>query len=353
MELNFRELSEKFLNCRKHSLLAGFFDQNYIAWASNDSIRIQASSGGITTAIAIFLLNNKYVNKIIVIKSSSEKSPLDFRGTIVDSEADLMSAMGSKYCSVTLCGALKDLGQNDKALVIGLPCHIQGIRKAQLNDHRFRKLNIILLGLFCGSTRGREGAEWMIKQHGFEIDKLSTITFRGGGWPGYLRASFVNGKTLKLPYPDYSCFQFSGYRPWRCGLCSDGLAELADLSIGDAWLKEYTSVDDKGVCVIVARSERGKKILLEGVSQGIIHCVDGDDDIAVKSQYQMLINKKYKIYGGFLLAHLLGRSVPLYDNIGEKISLKMGISRFISEIKGLAGWIVTKNTFLNKLFTGR
>jgi len=29
------------------------------------------------------------------------------------------------------------------------------------------------------------------------------------------------------------------YSPWRCLLCADGVAELSDISFGDAWIGEY------------------------------------------------------------------------------------------------------------------
>ena len=320
-EVKFVDISKQFLACRKYELLAGYYINNYLGWANDKDIRWRAASGGVATALAKYLLESCLVNKVVVVKSVSGKEPLDFRGTIITEVDQLDGAMGSKYCPVTLCGALKEITPDDRIAVIGLPCHIHGLRKAQLNNKSFQKIDLTLIGIFCGGTLGREATDWIIRRSGFDSNKLVKINYRGNGWPGQLTADFVGGKKLILPYPEYSDLQYNGFIPWRCKLCSDGVAELADISIGDAWLKEVTSSNDQGVSMIVTRSQKGEAILNKAKAAGVIDCKICKDDDVIRSQYNLLLRKKYHIKGSMFLAKIIGRCVPNYDNIYKKTDL--------------------------------
>ena len=349
-EVNFDKISKRFLNGIKYDILAGHYIKNYIAWATDEVIRWNAASGGIATALAKFLLNSGQVDKVISVTKGSFGGSLDFQGTVISNEDDLYKSMGSKYCSVPLCTALKEIPRNDRIAVFGLPCHIHGIRKAQLKDNLFGKLEIILVGIFCGGTKGREATEWIMKKRGLDFSKLIEINYRGNGWPGQMTASFLDGNKLIAPYPDYADFQFGGCRPWRCELCSDGLAELADLSIGDAWLKEITSKNSQGVSMVISRSQKGEKLLKDAISANAIKCKNTDDSDAIKSQYKMLVKKKNKIVGFIMFAKIIGRGIPNYDNIIKGIRLSAIIYILKKEILYFVGRMTAQQLFFYKLF---
>jgi len=350
-EVNFSEISKKFLDGGKYDILSGHYISNYFAWARDKDIRWKAASGGIATALAKFLLNSGQADKIIVVTKGNSGGCLDFKGTVISHEDNLHKAMGSKYCSVPLCAALKKIPRNDRIAVFGLPCHIHGIRKAQLEDKLFGKLDMILIGIFCGGTKGRESTEWIIKKRGLDFSKLIEINYRGNGWPGQMVARFLDGNKLIIPYPEYADFQFSGFRPWRCELCSDGLAELADLSIGDAWVKEITSKNSQGVSMVISRSQKGEKLLKDAISAKAIECKSSDDADAIRSQYRMLLRKKNEIVGSIMLAKMIGRGIPNYDNILKHMHLSSIISIVKKEILYFLGRITAQYLLFYKLFT--
>ncbi len=350
MEVNFAEISKKFLDGKNYSILAGQYVKNYLAWSTDKDIRWRAASGGVATALAKFLLSSGQVNKVVVVTSESGSGSLDFKGTMISDEADLYKAMGSKYCSVPLCSVLKEVQRNDQIAVFGLPCHIHGIRKAQLFSKSFDKVDMLLIGIFCGGTSGKEATEWLIRRNGIDPDKLNSINYRGNGYPGKLIAKFSDGNILTLPYPDYSSPQFNGFRPWRCSLCSDGLAELADLSIGDAWLKEVTSIDDQGVSMVVSRSKKGEKLLKDAISSGVLECKIVKDNDAARSQHNMLLRKKHTIAGSMVLSKMVGRGIPQYDNIEKKLHLYSIRSRLREEFIYLIGRFTARHKLSYRLF---
>jgi coenzyme F420-reducing hydrogenase beta subunit len=49
-----------------------------------------------------------------------------------------------------------------------------------------------------------------------------------------------------------------------CDFCDDFTTELADISLGDAWLNPYNQ-DGKGTNVMVTRSKLAEKLISDGI----------------------------------------------------------------------------------------
>lgn len=348
--VNFAEISKRFLDGEKYNILSGHYINNYLAWATDKNIRWRAASGGIATALAKYLLKSGQVSKVVVVKSASPRDCLKFQGTLVSEEDDLYAAMGSKYCPVPLCSVLKEVKRNDRIAVFGLPCHIHGIRKAQLFSKSFDKADMLLIGIFCGGTSGKEATEWLTKRNGLDPDKLSSINYRGNGWPGQMAAKFLDKKELKIPYPNYTSVEFNGFKPWRCSICSDGLAELADLSIGDAWLEEIRLSNDQGVSMVVTRSKKGEEVIQDAISGRAIECKNAGDNDAVRSQHDLLLRKKYQITGSMVLAKMVGRGIPQYDNIADKTSVNSILLQSKEEFLHFIVRLTARHLLFHKLF---
>jgi coenzyme F420 hydrogenase subunit beta len=348
IDVNFDAMARQYLNGRHHDILAGHWIENRLAWATNDDIRFRASSGGVATALGIYLLESGRAEKILAV-TTPNSNPMEFQGTLIDDPSKVHAAMGSKYCSVPLCSAFRNLSENDRIAAFGLPCHIHAIRKAQ-SQHRLPDgVDLTLIGLFCGGTKGRDATKWIIKRNNLDSSKIVSINYRGDGWPGCLAVEFEDGARTTLPYPDYADLQFHSFGTWRCTLCSDGLSELADISIGDAWLEEITSADHQGVSMVITRSEKGTEILEAAASAGALECSKAGDSDAMKSQYNMLLRKKHGIAASKLLAKSLGRGIPDYDNTAAKPSFSPMAARMKQELLWLFGRWSTQNRLLYRL----
>ena len=68
-----------------------------------------------------------------------------------------------------------------------------------------------------------------------------------------------------------------------CEYCDDVFSETADITIGDAWLKDY-SQDYRGHSLVLNRSNTFKKILEAGISENEIHLDSITIDEAIESQ---------------------------------------------------------------------
>lgn len=313
--VKFKDLSEGHLQGLNYDIRLGNYRHCYVGWSTDQKMRFRASSGGIATALVQFLLETRSIDRVLVVLPDKGRNPVDFKGQLISKKEDALNAMGSKYCPVSLCGALKDMNKGEKIAIVGLPCHIHSIRKATKLKKNLFKEQPLLIGLFCGAQIGRKGTEWFLKKNGKRTEDLCGITYRGHGWPGHINARFKNGEEINEPMHRFKDAKYLSYVPWRCKLCSDALSELADISVGDAWLKEIKEHDQIGSSIIISRSIYGDNVLKGAMEANNIclNTIPAKD--VIRSQHLLLANKKRHIYGGMLLAKMLRRGIPAYDNL--------------------------------------
>jgi len=304
----------------------------FIGHAADPEIRHNASSGGIATAVSLFLLESESPAAVVATRMK-EKSIYDTEPTLCKSGSEVLRAMGSKYCPATTNSILKDLNRrtNHSIVFIGLPCHIQGIRNAQEFEPLKKIDNIITIGLLCGGVRGQEGTKWILKNRNIATESVQCIKYRGDGWPGVMQIQFKNSKkNIKIPYQQYNDEYFESWQPWRCFLCLDRTAESADISLGDAWLPELKE-DSQGTSIIVARTEKGLRIIEEAIKHEAIKAFEVSSETFWKSQLGLWKDINNNVKPILYLAKLLGKKVPNY----QIILINPGIKPIIKQARNM------------------
>jgi coenzyme F420 hydrogenase subunit beta len=165
--------------------------------------------------------------------------------------------------------ALKDAaGQKLRVAVIGLPCHIHGLRKLQyyMPKSPLARSVVFTIGLFCAENRFTRGAAHIIERRlGVPLDQVAKISYREGAYPGAFTVWDKQGKTYAIPYPDQLTFIWMHTRP-RCRLCWDYSAELADISLG-----ETQHLDKKRAHnAALVRTALGREIFETAAAKGYI-----------------------------------------------------------------------------------
>jgi coenzyme F420 hydrogenase subunit beta len=205
------------------------------------------------------------------------------------------------------------LSSEGKYAVVGLPCHIQGLRKAQIRNRKLRGKVAFSISIFCGLNMSPTGTRMLLQRRGVPTEKVTQIKYRGDGWPGGLQVETQDGRTCSEPYFDYFDDHFMCYEMHRCNLCSDSFGELADISCGDAWLPEYKSSDDQGTSVVIVRSARGRD-LMSSIGSEVLELNPLSIDKAEQTQRLALIWKKEWLRAKLALCKLTGREVPTYEH---------------------------------------
>jgi len=311
--VDFERLSDRFLGGGTDNWRIGRYLSCHVGHATQQAVRWNAASGGIVTALLVAALRNGAIDGALVTRMNPE-SPLEPLSLLATTEEDILAATGSKYCPVAANLRLREvLSSEGRYAVVGLPCHIQGLRKAQTRSRKLREKVAVSISIFCGLNMSPAGTRMMLRRHGISIENVAQIKYRGAGWPGSLQVELRDGQTCTEPYIDYFDDHFMCYEMHRCNLCSDSFGELADISCGDAWLPEYKSSDDQGTSVVVVRSERGREFL-SSVGPGVLALDPLSIDKAVQTQRLALVWKKDWLRAKAALCKLTGREVPTYEH---------------------------------------
>ncbi len=259
--VDFRQLSEEFLDGQSEDPRLGRLRTCYVGHAKDEALRWDAAAGGIVTALLVAGLRERAFDGALVTQMNPE-SPLEPMPILARTEEEIGAAKGSKYCPVAANLRLRDILEAEgRFAVVGLPCHIHGLRMAQARMPKLRKKVAVSIALFCGLNMRPLATRFALQRRQVPIDEVVELRYRGEGWPGYLQARTKDGHVHREHLFSYFDGQFSAYEMYRCALCSDAFGELADISCGDAWLPEYRAKDDKGTSVVIVRDSRGEDLL--------------------------------------------------------------------------------------------
>lgn len=312
-EVNFKQLSDRFLGKGTDNWRIGRYISIHAGHTIQEKLRWEAASGGIVTALLVAALKKGEIDGAIVTRMNPE-SPLEPLTILATTEDEIFEAKGSKYCPVAANLSLREiLDSNGRYALVGLPCHIQGLRKAQARNRKLREKVAFSISIFCGLNMSPAGTQVMLRRYGISVEDITGIRYRGAGWPGGLQVELQNGQTHFEPYRGYFDDHFICYEMHRCNLCTDSYGELADISCGDAWLPEFTDSDDLGTSVVVVRSQRGEE-LLSSLSPGVLALNPLGIDRAERSQRLALMWKKDWLHAKIALTKLTGKDTPVYKH---------------------------------------
>lgn len=267
--VDFEQLNQAIFGREPEDILLGNYLNCYVGHATDYNIQYNSASGGLVTALLIFALQEGLVDGALVT-GMSKKSPLEPQPFIATTREEIISASKSKYCPVPANIALNETVQSEgRFAVVGLPCHLQGIRKAEQVSKNLKERIILHLGLFCNHTPNSWGTEVLLKRLKVRNDEVIKLDYRGEGWPGAMKIH-LKSEDLLLSLPDYWSFVGSDFFfPKRCLMCSDHTAELADMSFGDAWLSEFEG-DRVGQSIVVSRTNLGEQFLQRMADENLV-----------------------------------------------------------------------------------
>lgn len=294
----------------KFDAFFGAFQSINIAHASEKNIRFNGASGGIVSALAIYLLKSQYVNGIVTVRMHP-RNPTKNEVFIAHSRDDVLSAQGSRYSPVSVCELIGEIiGSKGKYAIIGKPCDIQGVRKIVDVKKSLKSKIKLCIGIFCAQTPIRQATLDFLSYQGISSAEVVSLRYRGDGWPGAMVILLRDGKTIKIPYAQM-WGDFIGKKQYclnRCFLCPDGTAEWADISIGDPWHLASMG-ESNGNSLIIVRTDLGRKIFDKAVHNRYIVT----HEVSPKALYQAqpsLIAKRKSIWPRLFVWKLFRKKIP-------------------------------------------
>lgn len=303
--------------CEKYSVWGPTEVPPFYAFSTNVHTRKAASSGGVLTEIAIYLLRSGYVDGIIQTRASKD-SPIRTETVVSTTEEDVLSCGGSRYTVSTPLLKLADLMENGKKYAfIGKPCDVQSIRNWQRKNPERRMQIPYLLSFLCAGVPSIQAEQKLLKSLNTDEATCTKITYRGNGWPGYTVAYSAQGQTGIMSYEDSWGKILGRDVALACRFCFDGIGEAADISCGDGWYTQDGKPDfseNEGRNIVFARTPKGLQILEELKKEKMISYEKSDmiyEELSMIQMYQYV--RRITMKDRIAALKMYRRPVPRYN----------------------------------------
>ena len=248
------------------------------AYAKDESIRLQSSSGGIFTVLAERVLDDGGV-----VVGVAQTAPTRFGHIVVDNKADLAKLRSSKYVQADVGLVYREvrslLKAGRKVLFSGTPCQVAGLYAVLGNA---ASADLITVDIVCHGTPSVKVFEKYVREMEKTGDSvLDGVNFRdkSEGWSGYaLLHRFKSGKSFSVHHGRSKYMRLFLSRICQNTSC-DGchyrkLPRIADITLGDYWgISKYHPEmnDNKGTSVVLLNTTPGS-MLFESVADNVVQC---------------------------------------------------------------------------------
>lgn len=295
----------------------------YYGWSNNSEVRHNASSGGVLTEIACFLLSTQRVDAIIQT-TVNPKCPTETITVINSTVDEVKDCCGSRYAISHPLDCLLELDLSKKYAFIGKPCDVVALKNYIKLVPEIGNSIIITLSFFCAGMPSKKAQDNLLANLKIEKENLRFLRYRGNGWPGEATAVDNSGKIASLDY-NTAWSKILGRDIMKvCRYCIDSIGEMADISCGDAWYLTNNKPDfnDRpGRNVIFARTQEGNKILKSLIEQDIIEVSDADMN-ALKINQACHYDRRSTMSSKIFATKITGRAVPKYPKSALRLYKK-------------------------------
>lgn len=325
----------------------GHYKKIYIGYSKDHEIRFNAASGGIISAVLIWLLEKKMIDGAVVL-GMSESEPWLAQPFIATTKEEILKAAQSKYIIGPVNEILPEIGKFEGVLAyVGLPGQVQSIRLLQQMNHPFVRNIRYIFGPFYGNTLHFSSVKSFLRSFGVkDHTQIRKLYFRYGEWPGKMRVELNDGQVFELP-KFHANYLIPFHILKNSLLCTDLTNEYTDISGGDAWAPAYEE-RGKGFSMVISRSKAGEEIIQQMTVEGCLELIPLSEQEAVKMHSHGYDLKKRGTFIRMQYRSWLGKPNPDYGYLLKGFAL----SRYLMEIvidalflilgTGFARWIAEK-----------
>lgn len=273
----------------------GYYKSLYVGHVAEGDYRDNASSGGMGTWVFKELFEKDLIDGVIHVKENSDKSSsIMFKYDISRSVEEIKEGSKTRYYPVEFSEVLKIVKEvPGRYAIIGIPSFIMAIRLLAEKDDLIKDRIKFTVGLVCGHQKSSKFAESLAWQVGIKPGDLKYINFRKklldrpASNYGVEMIGLIDGEEVTLVKPTNELIGQNwgqGYFKTKASdFTDDVMNETADITLGDAWLHEYTK-DSKGNNIIVVRNPIIDDLIREGMDSGRLTLDKVDKETMFRSQ---------------------------------------------------------------------
>jgi coenzyme F420-reducing hydrogenase beta subunit len=217
-----------------------------------------------------------------------------FRYAVSRSLKDIRDGAKSRYYPVEMSQVLREVLETPgRYVLVGLPCFVKAVRLLMLQNPVLQERILYTVAIVCGHLKSARFAEMLAWQAGVAPNELVSIDFRKKV-PGQISSDYGieatgrrGGSLVRASESVKRLFGgnwgYGFFKLQACDYCDDVVGETADVSFGDAWLKQYLQ-DSDGTNIAVVRNPIIQALFNEAVAEGRIHLDRLTPDEVVESQ---------------------------------------------------------------------
>lgn len=244
--------------------------------AYSNEFRETSSSGGIATYVFDQLLDKGIIDHVFSVRSPNESGP-HYEYKVASNKTELRDSAKTKYYPVTLATVLPELEKLEgKIAIVGVACFVKAVRLAQHYDPVLKEKIPFVAGIICGGVKSKFFTEYLASKAGADHENIKSPNFRikdvtsTASDYAFGCEDVASRDYKKIKMREVGDMWGTGlFKANACDFCDDVVTELADISLGDAWLEPY-SKDGRGTSVIVTRSPLAESIIQEGAKRSAI-----------------------------------------------------------------------------------
>lgn len=259
--------------------------KNLYAGYSND-FRVTSSSGGLATYIFKELLDNNIVDYLFIVREIDG----EYCYQLVNKDDDIRVLSKTRYTPVTLEKLFDHLEKIDgKVAVSGVACFVKALRLKQYYNQSLKLKIPFIVGIICGGLKSKYYTDFLAQSAGCHTE-YSDAEYR-------VKNELSNAIDYK-----FSCVEKTSkkihmvemrslgdmwgtglFKSNACDFCDDVVTELADISLGDAWIQPYNN-DGLGNSIIITRSKLATEIIENGINNKKLTLNSLNKSLVIKSQ---------------------------------------------------------------------
>lgn len=243
----------------------------YVAWIPDTEQRLKCCSGGATTKLACYLLEQGKIDGMIHTERLwGNYGDLHYGAKLSTTAKEICENVSSSYQPIDFSNVLSSLKKGKTYFMTGTPCVIRGIKNLLRNNPDFKEINIITCALICSHNVNSKFVDFFAKMHNIDNSESWKVNLRAKDENIINADNFKNHiYTKEKDLLNINRFKSGWVQIWRayyfamnsCLYCPDFWGYEADISVKDAWGK-WSQEDNKGKTLVITRNNELKEALL-------------------------------------------------------------------------------------------
>lgn len=326
----------------------GYYYELYAGYSKE--FRATSSSGGIATYIFKSLLEQKIVDRLFIVKEIDGQYAYQFFSSV----EEITQISKTRYTPVTLEKLFQEIKDIDgKVAVSGVACFVKAIRLKQMYDPVIKQKIAFVVGIICGGLKSRYYTDYLAQEAGCKTE-YNHAQYRVKNMESYAldyKFSCIGKKDKKIHMVDMqSLGDMWGtglFKSNACDFCDDVLTELADISLGDAWIEPYDK-SGLGNSVVITRTDIALHLIQNGLERRQLHLDIIKEERIIQSQSGSFNHRHKGLSYRMAKMDNYGKTTPKkriqYMTRQSIIFNFVQNARLKTREKSLVFWLKTKNS---------